>query len=94
MRRQLTEAFGEVGAVVSVRLPTDRDTGELKGIGFIEFESTDAKVGGLRAAWELWGGAGGACMPPCPAPLHLCTAGMMWAPAPSGAWLWGRAAAA
>lgn len=44
MRRQLTEAFGAAGTVVNVRLPTDRETGELKGIGFIEFETAEAKV--------------------------------------------------
>ena len=46
MRQQLTNAFGEAaGTVVNVRLPMDRESGELKGIGFIEFESADAKVG-------------------------------------------------
>lgn len=45
MRNQLTEAFGTYGTVVNVRLPTDRESGELKGIGFVEFESTEAKVG-------------------------------------------------
>lgn len=44
MRNQLTEAFGAAGTVVNVRLPTDRETGELKGIGFVEFDSADAKV--------------------------------------------------
>jgi hypothetical protein len=44
VRTQLMAAFGEAGTVVNVRLPTDRETGELKGIGFIEFDSTDAKV--------------------------------------------------
>ena len=47
MRNQLTAAFGEIGGVVSVRLPMDRETGELKGIGFVEFESTEIKVRGL-----------------------------------------------
>lgn len=47
MRNQLTEAFGTYGTVVNVRLPTDRESGELKGIGFVEFESTEAKVGAV-----------------------------------------------
>mgnify|MGYP001811084347 CR=1 FL=1 len=46
VRNQLTEAFAAAGTVVNVRLPTDRETGELKGIGFIEFDSSEAKVGG------------------------------------------------
>ena len=45
VRKQLTETFAECGAVSTVRLPTDRESGELKGIGFIEFGSVDAKVG-------------------------------------------------
>jgi hypothetical protein len=45
VRQQLTEAFQECGEVSSVRLPTDRETGALKGIAFIEFASPDGKVG-------------------------------------------------
>ena len=44
IRQQLTETFAECGAVSTVRLPTDRESGELKGIGFIEFGSVEAKV--------------------------------------------------
>lgn len=44
VRQQLTKTFGECGAVNTVRLPTDRESGELKGIGFIEFATTEAKV--------------------------------------------------
>ena len=44
VRQQLTEAFAECGTVNNVRLPSDRESGELKGIGFIEFGSVDAKV--------------------------------------------------
>lgn len=55
MRNQLTEAFGQCGTVVNVRLPTDRESGELKGIGFVEFETTEAKVSvdgaGLCFVW-------------------------------------------
>ncbi|KAL4434185.1 hypothetical protein ABPG75_000626 [Micractinium tetrahymenae] len=43
VRNQLTEAFGAAGTVVNVRLPTDRESGELKGIGFVEFDSAAAK---------------------------------------------------
>ncbi len=44
VRQQLTETFQECGAISSVRLPTDRETGALKGIAFIEFASPDGKV--------------------------------------------------
>ncbi|KIM20731.1 hypothetical protein M408DRAFT_55298, partial [Serendipita vermifera MAFF 305830] len=44
----LWEAFGEHGDVVSVRLPTDRDSGQMKGYGYVEF--TD--VAGAKKAYE------------------------------------------
>lgn len=44
MRTALTDAFGDCGEVTQVRLPMDRETGELKGIGFIEFGTNEAKV--------------------------------------------------
>lgn len=44
IREQLTEAFAACGEVSNVRLPSDRESGELKGIGFIEFATTEAKV--------------------------------------------------
>lgn len=44
VREQLTAAFADCGEVNQVRLPSDRETGELKGIAFIEFATTDAKV--------------------------------------------------
>lgn len=51
MREALTEAFSTYGEVVNIRLPTDRDSGEMKGIGFIEFADAKAKVCG----WQGWG---------------------------------------
>ncbi len=44
VRAALTEAFASCGELNQVRLPTDRETGELKGIAFIEFADADAKV--------------------------------------------------
>lgn len=77
MRNQLTEAFGAAGTVVSIRLPTDRESGELKGIGFVEFEDTTAKVRreGRRQRRSSTGGLGAALrraasLPPA---LHACT---------------------
>ena len=38
----LWELFGEYGDVKSVRLPTDRESGRPKGIGYVEFESVES----------------------------------------------------
>ena len=43
VRNALTELFTECGEVAHIRLPTDMETGELKGFGFVEFSSEDAK---------------------------------------------------
>ena len=48
VRAALTETFQACGEINSVRLPTDRETGSLKGFGFIEFASNEAKVGSSR----------------------------------------------
>ncbi|ORX63175.1 hypothetical protein DM01DRAFT_1403542 [Hesseltinella vesiculosa] len=37
----LRDAFDTYGAIASVRLPTDRETGTIKGFGYIEFENED-----------------------------------------------------
>jgi nucleolin len=44
VREALTTLFSEAGEVANVRLPTDRETGELKGFGFIEFADNAGKV--------------------------------------------------
>ena len=51
VRKQLTDAFSQYGTVNGVRLPSDRETGDLKGIGYIEFASAEEK----EAACELNG---------------------------------------
>jgi len=43
VRKQLSDAFGAYGTVNGVRLPTDRETGELKGIGYVEFGNVEEK---------------------------------------------------
>ncbi len=56
-RAALEELFGQCGKIVNMRLPTDRDSGELKGFAYIEFKDKSSKSG----AAELDGteGAGG-----------------------------------
>lgn len=43
VRNQLTEAFGAFGEVQNIRLPTDRETGELKGFGYVQFATVEEK---------------------------------------------------
>jgi nucleolin len=50
-RAALNEAFGACGEINRMRLPTDRDSGELKGFAYIEFASAEGKA----AAGELDG---------------------------------------
>jgi len=38
---QLRELFGEVGEVVSVTVPTDRDTGRSRGFAFVELSTAE-----------------------------------------------------
>ncbi len=38
---QLEKMFGEKGKVVSVAMPTDRETGRKRGFAFVEMESKD-----------------------------------------------------
>jgi RNA recognition motif-containing protein len=40
--RDLSAAFAGYGEVVSIALPTDRETGRPRGFGFIEMSSEDA----------------------------------------------------
>ncbi len=39
---ELTSLFGEIGAVESVSIITDRDTGRSKGFGFVSMNDDDA----------------------------------------------------
>lgn len=38
---EITEAFSQFGTATSVKLISDRDTGRMKGFGFVEMESAD-----------------------------------------------------
>lgn len=46
---QLVRAFEQFGAVKSVRLVTDRETGRPRGFGFVEMEERDAGDAAIRA---------------------------------------------
>lgn len=48
----LSQAFGQVGTVVSATIITDKMTGDSKGFGFVEMD-TDAAA---KAAIEMWNG--------------------------------------
>ena len=43
VRQALSEHFAGCGTVEYVRVPTDMETGEIKGFAFVQFESADAK---------------------------------------------------
>ena len=51
-REQLTRTFDQVGEVVSVSIPVDRDTQQPRGFAFVEFSSSDEAE---RALEELDG---------------------------------------
>ena len=42
------DAFGKFGSVLSVRLPTDRDSGQPKGYGYVQFGSVDEATTALE----------------------------------------------
>lgn len=41
--------FAPHGEVLSVRIPTDRDSGKSKGFGYVQFENTEAATKALEA---------------------------------------------
>lgn len=46
--RTLTELFSQVGTVVEVRLPTERDSGRPRGFGFVEMASEQEAQEAIR----------------------------------------------
>ena len=38
---ELSELFTQAGSVVSVHIPTDRETGRSRGFGFVEMDASD-----------------------------------------------------
>jgi RNA recognition motif-containing protein len=45
----LTKVFSEYGTVTRVQLPTDRETGRVRGFGFVEMESEAAETAAISA---------------------------------------------
>ena len=50
-KEDLTEIFAEYGTVKRVQLPTDRETGRMRGFGFVEM-GTDAEEDAAIAALD------------------------------------------
>lgn len=49
VRSALEEVFGQYGAIKRVSIPTNRETGELRGIAFVEFGNEGEKTAALEA---------------------------------------------
>ena len=45
----LTEVFGEYGTVKRIHLPTDRETGRMRGFAFVEMESDAEETAAIEA---------------------------------------------
>ncbi|QYX31829.1 RNA recognition motif domain-containing protein [Sphaerospermopsis torques-reginae] len=45
----LTAVFAEYGSVKRVQLPTDRETGRLRGFGFVEMSTDDEETSAIDA---------------------------------------------
>ncbi|PWT95165.1 MAG: RNA-binding protein [Candidatus Melainabacteria bacterium] len=46
--QELEEAFSRSGKVISVALPTDRETGRKRGFGFVEMQSEEEADAAIR----------------------------------------------
>ena len=44
----LGNVFGEYGSIRGIRIPTDRDTGQVKGFGYIQYESVEEAQAALE----------------------------------------------
>jgi RNA recognition motif-containing protein len=47
--QDLNEVFAEYGSVRRVHLPTDRDTGRMRGFGFVEMETLNQEEAAIEA---------------------------------------------
>ncbi len=48
-QEDLSQAFAEYGTVKSVQLPTDRETGRMRGFGFVEMSSDAEETAAIDA---------------------------------------------
>jgi RNA recognition motif-containing protein len=48
-QEDLTEVFAEYGTVKRVQLPTDRETGKMRGFGFVEMSSDSEETAAIEA---------------------------------------------
>lgn len=48
-QEDITQAFGEYGTVKRVQLPTDRETGRLRGFAFVEMETEAEEEAAIEA---------------------------------------------
>ncbi len=48
-QEDLKEAFGEYGTVNRVQLPTDRETGRVRGFAFVEMSNDDEEAAAIEA---------------------------------------------
>ncbi len=48
-QEDLSAVFAEYGAVKRVQLPTDRETGRMRGFGFVEMETDDQESAAIEA---------------------------------------------
>lgn len=45
----LSQVFGDYGTVKRVHVPTDRETGRMRGFGFVELSSEDEETAAIEA---------------------------------------------
>jgi RNA recognition motif-containing protein len=48
-QEDLTQVFSDYGTVTRVQLPTDRETGRMRGFGFVEMESETEEMAAIEA---------------------------------------------
>lgn len=48
-QEELSAVFAEYGSVKRVQLPTDRETGRMRGFGFVEMSSDDEETAAIDA---------------------------------------------
>src|SRR6478672_3070970 len=48
-QEDLSAVFAEYGSVKRVQLPTDRETGRMRGFGFVEMETDDQESAAIEA---------------------------------------------